>query len=103
MVLDRVVLGGQTERVPADGIQDVVALQTALAGYGIQRGIGTGMSDVESLTRGIRELDQRIELRLVRIGLGMENALVLPDFLPLRLDCLVVVFHIDSSKRLDTA
>ena len=98
VVLDRVVLGRETEGVPADGIQDVPALQPALARYGIKSRVGTRMPHVQTLTRRVGELNQGVELGLVRVGLGMENALVLPYLLPFRLDGFVIVFHIFSSR-----
>ena len=51
-----VILGRQTERIPAYGVQYVIPLHAPLSGDYIQSGVGSGVSYVEALSRRIREL-----------------------------------------------
>ena len=44
MILDRVVLGRETECIPSHGIQHIVALHSALTCYDIQCGIRSRMT-----------------------------------------------------------
>ena len=93
VVLNGIVLGGQAERVPADGIEHVVALKPALARHDVERRIRARMADMKPLTGGIRELYQRVILRLfARIG-RVENAGFLPLILPFFFDLFRFVFH----------
>ena len=57
VVLDGVVLGGQAEGVPANGVQHIVALHPALSSHHVQGGVGPGMAHVQPLPRGVGELD----------------------------------------------
>ena len=86
VVLDREVFGRQAEGVPAHREEDVVALQPPLAGNNVHRGVGAGMADVEALSGGIGELDQRVEFGLGVVDLRMEGLMVVPILLPLFFD-----------------
>ena len=44
MILDRVVLGRETECIPSHGIQHIIALHSALTCYDIQCGIRSRMT-----------------------------------------------------------
>ena len=106
VVVDGVVLRGQAEGVPADGEEHVVALHAALAGDDVHRGVAARMADVQPCAGGIGELDQAVKLGLVgRIG-RLKRALLLPDFLPFRLDGRRIVggefsfLHIENSLYL---
>ena len=94
MVLDGIVLRRQAEGVKADGIEYVIALHALFARNDIHRGEGARMAHMQALAGGIRELDQAVKLRLVRlagdggIGLGL-----LPVLLPLLLDRCEIVLH----------
>jgi len=94
VVLHGEVLGGQTEGVPAHGVQHIVAVFTALAAYHIQRGVAAGMADVQARTRGIRELYKGIELGFFVVDLNMEGLFVLPHLLPLGFNSLVIILHV---------
>ena len=94
VVLDGVVLGGQTEGVPADGIQHIVTLHPALSGHHVQGGIRPGMTHVQTLPGGVGELDEGVILGLVRAVLSMEHPGLFPGLLPLRLYGFVIVFHL---------
>ena len=96
VVLDGIVLGRKSERVPADRIENVVALQPALSRNGIERRVGTRMTDVKSLTRGVRELDESVELFLIAVIKRVEHSLLLPHFLPFRLNSLVIILQFIS-------
>ena len=97
MVLDGIVLGGQAEGVPADGVQHVIALQAALPGYNVQTDIGPGVPHVQARARGVGELDKGVKLLLGGAIFSVESALFLPLFLPFWFDGSVVVFHFASS------
>ena len=97
MVLDGVIFRGQAKGIPAYGIQHIVSLEPALSRHHVQRGIGAGMAHMQSLSRGIGELNESVIFGLVRTVYRMENAGLLPLFLPLRLHGLVFIFHIHST------
>ncbi len=59
---DGVLLGGQAEGVPADGMQDVTALGTAIAGEDIGGGVALGMADMEAGPGGVGEHVEDVEL-----------------------------------------
>ena len=93
MVLDSIVFGRQAKRVPADRIQDIIALQAAFPRHDVQRRIGTGMPHVEPLAGRIREFDQRVILRLVHVRVGgVKNTRFFPLILPLLFNWLMVIF-----------
>ena len=64
MILDGVVLGGRSIIKTKDGIEHIEALESLFSRYGVKRCVGTRMSDVKSLSRRIRELDQSVKLFL---------------------------------------
>ena len=99
MVFQGVVFSGQTESVPAHGVQDVIAALALFARDDIQRGVAARMADVQTGGRRIRELDQRIELRLGMVDFSVEGILVLPHLLPFGLDGFKIVFHNSSPHR----
>ena len=94
VVLHGEVLGGQTEGIPAHGVQHIVAVFTALAAYHVQRGVAAGMADVQARTRRIRELHKGIELGFFVVDLNMEGLFVLPHLLPLGFNSLVIILHV---------
>ncbi len=91
VVLDGIVLGGQSERIPADGEQHVVALQALLSADDVHGRVGARMPHVQTRARGVRELDQRVELGLGKIVAGGEGILLLPDVLPLPFDGGIII------------
>ena len=93
VVFDGEIFGGQAKGIPAHGVQHIIALHPALSGYDIQRGIGTRMADMQSLTGRIRELHQRIVFGLGVVIFGMEYMGFFPLFLPLRFNFLKFVFQ----------
>ena len=101
MILDRIVLGGKSEGIPTHGIQNVIALHSSLSRHDIQRGVWSGVTYVKSLSRRIRELNQRIIFGLGKIVRSLEGFLVIPDLLPLCLHLMVVIrcCHILSSNK----
>ncbi len=80
-------------RPKADGVQDVVALHPLFAADDIHRRERARMADVQTRGRGIRELDEAVELRLVAAGNGGIGLGLLPFFLPFLLDGCKIVFH----------
>src|SRR5258708_4706344 len=53
--LDGVLLGGQTERVPAHRMQDVETLRAFVAGENVGGGVTFGMPDVQARAARIRK------------------------------------------------
>ena len=92
VVLDGEVLGRQAKRIPAHRIKHVIALHTLFARNDIERRVRARMAYMQALARRIRELYQRIELRLCKIIRGDKAFLFVPDPLPFCLDSLVIVF-----------
>ena len=91
MVLDRIVLRGQPERVPPHGIEHVVALHPSLSSHNVKRRVRTRMSYMKPLPRGVRELHQRVIFRFGVILRRLESPLVVPDLLPFCLHFSVIV------------
>ena len=90
--LDRVLLGGQTERVPAHRVQHVETAQALVARDDVGRGVALGMSDVQPRAARVGEhvehvvfRPRRIEARLAGIR-RVESAAFFPERLPLRLE-----------------
>ncbi len=86
MILNGIVLRRQAEGIPADGIQDVIALHAALSGDDVQRRVGARMPDMQTRTGGVREFNQAVVFRLGMILLGSKGMLLLPNFLPFGFD-----------------
>ena len=93
VVLHGKVFGGQAECIPAHGIQSIVALQTLFAADHIHGCIAAGMAHMQALARGIRKLNEAVELRLGMVHLHREGFFVFPDFLPLGLNGLEIIFQ----------
>ena len=89
--LDRVVLGGQTERVEAHREQDVIALHAALSGKHLKARIRLDVSDVHASAGRIRELDQCVEFRFAMVLLRLKAAVRVPIRLPLMFDGIKIV------------
>ena len=89
---DRRVLRGEPERVPADGMQDVVPLHRPETGYGIPAAEGFGVAHME-VTRWVGEHVEGVEARASVIGIvrGRVQAFSFPDPLPSGLDLRGVV------------
>ena len=94
MVLDGVVLRGQAEGIEADGVQDVVALHALFTGDDVHGREGPGMAHMETLTGGVGELDEAVELGALVPGDGGVGLGLLPPLLPLFLDGSKIVLHV---------
>ena len=94
MVFNSIVLGRKSKSIEAYREQNIIAVHALFARDDIHRGEGARMTDMKSLTGGIREFNKSVELwagriaRHCRIGLGL-----FPVFLPLLLDSRKIVFH----------
>ena len=89
-----VVLGGQAEGVEAYREEDVLALHAALARHDVHRGVRPGMTDMQSLSGGIRELDQGEELLLGPVaGHGLVGLVLKPVILPFLFYTREIVAH----------
>ncbi len=91
--LDRVVLRGQTEGIPAHGVEDLLAVHARLATDDVGRGVALGVSDVETCTTGIRKHIQHVVFFFFGILLCFKEFFLSPVFLPLGFDLLVLVLH----------
>src|SRR2546426_2989980 len=86
-VLDRGVLGGQTESIPAHRVEHVETAHRLVAGEQVADRVVAYVSHVNA-ARGVREHLEAVELRAARVLGHAELLSVLPDPLPLGLDLL---------------
>ena len=93
VVFDGVVLRRQAEGVKADGEEHIVALHALFAGDDIHGGEGAGMTHMQTLTGGIGELDQAVELGLVAAGNGGVGLGLFPIGLPFLFNGSKIVLH----------
>src|SRR5262249_41077641 len=90
--LDRVLLGRQSECVPAHGMQHIEAAQPFVTRDDIGGGVAFRMSDMQAGPTRIREHVEHIELWSLGIEVlvarirHMKNLPLVPDFLPLRIN-----------------
>jgi hypothetical protein len=95
---DRRVLGGEAEGVEADRMQHLVALAAAEARDDVPDRVDEDVADVQRPGRVREHLEHVALARAVGAGLrvrDVEGPRLLPDALPLRLDCVrVVLVHI---------
>src|SRR3989344_5971898 len=79
----RIAFGGQTKRVPADRIENVISFRPPFSQDNINGGIASDMPDMKPFTRWIWKLYQPIELlSLFKIFCSIWP-LLLPNLLPL--------------------
>src|SRR5262249_40140144 len=92
VLLDGVLLGGKSERVPTHRMQDIVAAHPLVSANDIGRRISFRRPASESSPGGIREHVEDVELGtgVVEVD-GTESLVPFPDGLPLGLDALRVV------------
>ena len=87
-----VLLRRQAERVVAHRMEDVIALHPLHPADDIRRGVALGMAGVQADAAGVGEHVQRVELGFGEIPyVRMEGLVLLPEFLPFRLDHLRVI------------
>ena len=92
-VLDRGVLGGQAEGIPAERVQHVVAAHPLHARHHVADDVVADVADVRVPGR-IREHLEAVELRPRRIDVHLERAGRGPALLPLLVEFLrLVVGH----------
>lgn len=90
--LDRVLLRGQAERVPAHRMQHVAALGPLPARHDVGRRVALRVADVQTGRRRIGEHVERVELGLPAVEAGLagvrrpEHLPLVPELLPLRFD-----------------
>ena len=92
VVPDRRVLGGQPERIPADGVQHVVMALEVVPGHRVGDGVRLGVAHVQ-VAGGVGEHVQQVGARsgVVRVVAGPEQVHPGPAVLPLFLDVAGVV------------
>src|SRR5690348_11088590 len=93
-MVDRRLLGGETERVEADRLDNVEALHALIASMRVGGGEVVPVADME-VARGVREHDQRVVLRAVGGFVRFIDARAGPMLLPAPLDLqrLVPISH----------
>ncbi len=103
-VLDRGVLGGQAECVPAHGLQDVAALHAHVTGERVADGVVAHVPHVQLPAR-VGEHAQAVVLRLRGVLAREERAGGFPLRLDLRLDFsrFVALFHRNTEGYLRAA
>ncbi len=94
VIFNGIILCWKSKCIPANWIQNIITLHTALSSNNIQRGIRARMPNMQALTRRIRKLNQCIILRLPAVILCVKNARFFPSILPLLFNCFMVVFHV---------
>ena len=100
--LDRVLLGGQAERVPAHRVQHVEAAHALVARDDVGRGVALGVADVQPVARRVREHVEHVVLRAAtcRPSRACERSVALPVGLPLGFDFLErICCHAGSRGR----
>ena len=100
VILDGEILGRQAEGVKADRVEDIVALHPLFAADDVHCGERARMADVQAGRRGIRELDQAVEFRLLLAGDGGIGLGLLPLFLPFLFNGFKIVFHVALLKNI---
>ena len=91
MVLNRVVFRRQTESVPADREKHIVAFHAAFAGDDVHCGVAARMTDMQTRSGGVRELNQSIEFGLFVAGFRLEAMGILPALLPFEFDLIRII------------
>src|SRR5262249_24139038 len=92
--LDRVLLGGQAERIPAHRVQHVVAAHAPGARHDIGRGVPLGMTDVQTHAGWVGEHIEDVALGPAAPTRVAERPVLVPVALPAGLDLEVVVGHV---------
>src|SRR5438045_7166326 len=89
---DRVLLGRQTERVPAHRMQDIAAAHSLVTRNDVGGGVTLRMAHVQAGAARIREHVEDVEFGFLGVETFLarvrrvENLAFIPDFLPLRLN-----------------
>ena len=91
--LDRVLLRGKAEGVPAHRMEHVEAAHPLVAGDDVGRRVALRVADVEPVPRGIGEHVEGVVLRPLGIDVGAEGAVLVPVALPAGFDRAEVVGH----------
>ena len=98
VVLDGRVFCGQTEGVPAHGVQHVETAHALHAGHHIANRVVAHVAHVHRAA-GVRQHFQNVVFRFRRIGFGLEHTFLGPALLPLGLNLLRVVAARRSGSR----
>ena len=93
---NRVLLRGQTKRVPAHRMQHVVAVHATVSTKNVRRRVPLGMSNVQTRARRIRKHVEHVALRATFMPCAAKNVVLFPVALPSR-------FHlgVDETIRLE--
>ena len=97
--LNRILFRGQSERVPAHGMQDIQSPHALVTGQDIGCGIAFRVSDVQSGGTRIREHVQDVVFLLLTVDLGAKSLVFKPVTLPFRLDDIRLIAHFATCGR----
>ena len=92
LVFDRVIFGRKAERIPSDREQHVIALHPAFSGDNVHRRVRSWMSDVEPVSRRVREFYQPVKFLFLMVDHRFKRFFSFPDFLPFCFDFSRPVF-----------
>ena len=88
-----IVLCGKSVSVKAYREKNIVSLKPSFSRNDLKTRISLYVSDVHTCARRIRELDKSVKFGLIRIVNGIENALVIPFFLPFFFCLSKIIIH----------
>ena len=90
---DGVLLGGQTKRIEAHGVQHVFAFQAVVARQNICRNIPQRVPHMQPRPRGVGEHIEHIVFLCGAVFVGHKRAVVFPVLLPFGLNVLRIVLR----------
>ena len=96
--LDRIVFGGQAERVKAHRLEDIIALHAQVARVGISQAEVIPMPDMQLGARGVGEHLQAIEL-VVLVRIKSIEFLLFPTLLPFFINVFAVCHRLALSQH----
>ena len=87
----RILLGWQSERIPAHGMQHVKAAHPFIAGHDVRGGVPFQMPDMQARPGGIWKHVEAVELGLGGSSMALNGRCCFPIGLPLRFKGLMIV------------
>ena len=96
VIFNSIVFGRKTERVPTHRVKNVISLKAFFSRNYINGGVGTRMSYMKALPRGIRKFNQTVKFRKSIVIFCRKGFIFIPYFLPFFFNSLIFVFHNQS-------
>ena len=91
ILLDSRILGRESVCVKSDREEDIVALHSSLTGNYLKARISLDVTNVHTVTRGVREFYQTVELLLAVVVRSLECVMFVPVFLPFGFNRFIVI------------